>query len=115
MNGTQAGSGASGADDAPLPGGKYFRCESEGDETGLVFTITGKDSSGGTITDEVSAGNGIVMGDQLFHEITDVSVNQVSSGNVKLGAISFANADTIASKGYSVTTKDADADGGGAR
>ena len=33
MNGTQAGSGASGADDAELPGGKYFRCESEGDET----------------------------------------------------------------------------------
>ena len=111
MNGTQAGTGASGADDAPLPGGKYFRCESEGDETGLVFTITGKDSSGAEISDTVNAGNGIVMGDQLFHEITDVSVNQVSSGNVKLGAISFANADTIASKGYSVTTKDADADG----
>lgn len=59
---------------------------SSGNDTGVVFTVTGKDEYGVTTTEAITGANaGIAAGKKAFKSITTVSNNVAAAANVKVG------------------------------
>jgi len=59
---------------------------SAGDDTGVTFTVTGKDQHGGAMVEEITGANaGAASGAKAFKEVTKVVPNSNSAGNVKVG------------------------------
>jgi len=61
---------------------------SVGDETGVVFTVTGKDENSKDITEDITGANaGAASGSLFFKEITEVSADGATADAVTVGVL----------------------------
>lgn len=59
---------------------------SSGNDTGVVFTVTGKDEYGVTMSEAITGANaGIASGKKAFFTLTSISNNVAAAANVKVG------------------------------
>ena len=59
---------------------------SAGNDSGRTFTVTGTNTSDGSVTDSITGANaGTATGDQIFKTVTQIAINGASAGNVSAG------------------------------
>ncbi len=66
--------------------GAKIKITSLEDESNKSFTISGFDGSGKAVSEVIKGSNGTISkGDQIFKKITSISVDQPTTGNIKIG------------------------------
>lgn len=99
---TTAGAGDLTLDGALVSGGvatiamaQIISIEGTGDNSGVVFTITGTNAEGKTVSENVTgANNGTADSTGYFKTVTGISVDGAITGNVEIGPLSANGAVT---------------------